>query len=101
MTHPSKVTEIYYNLGDPEEDGGKVFRETMAKEDELYLCILGQEMPLINGKRKKYNNITMGEICEKGRFGSCCDMNMSVICILENEWGYAKIQHGEKYDTSK
>ena len=43
MTHPSKGTEIYLKFGNFEEDGGKIFRETMDKESELHLCILGQK----------------------------------------------------------
>ena len=46
------ITELYYNYGNPEEDDWGMFREVNNKEDELHLCILGQEMPLIDGKRK-------------------------------------------------
>ena len=48
-------------------------------------------MPLIDGKRKSYNNITMGDICKKGGFKSCWDMNISILNVLESDWGYAKI----------
>ena len=94
-------TEIYLKMGDFDEDGGKMFRETLAKQSELLLCIIGQEMPLINGKRRKFDNIEQGSIYYEYGFESTWDMNISILSILEKEWGYAKIKYGEEYGSSK
>tara|TARA_R100000655_G_scaffold103136_2_gene149377 strand:+ start:401 stop:748 length:348 start_codon:yes stop_codon:yes gene_type:complete len=81
---------------DTEDDNWVQFRETMAKQNELFLCIIGQEMPLIDGiaKRKKWDNINQGVIAEKYGFDSTWNMNITILSILEKEWGYAKIDWG-------
>lgn len=92
-----KESQVVYKMGYPEDDG-KIMRETMAKENELYLCILGQVMPLVNGNRRKWNSISMGDFCKIGGFESCWDMSVTIAHILESEWGYAKVIYGEEYE---
>ena len=79
---------------DTKDDNWVQFRETWEKENELLLCIIGQEMPLIDGfaKRRKWNNINYGIIADKYGFKCVFDMNITIYTILEKEWGYAKIE---------
>ena len=91
------ISLLYDSELDTEDDNWVQFRETFAKENELLLCIIGQEMPLMDGfaKRKKWDNIEYGFIAEKYGFESVWDMNITILSILEKEWGYAKIEWGE------
>ena len=82
---------------DTDDDKWVQFRETFAKENELLLCIIGQEMPLMEGiaKRSKWDNIPYSIIANKYGFESTWDMNITIYSILEKEWRYAKIEWGE------
>ena len=82
---------------DTDDDKWVQFRETFAKENELLLCIIGQEMPLMEGyaKRSKWDNIPYSIIANKYGFESSYHMNITIYSILEKEWGYAKIEWGE------
>ena len=95
LIHKKGVYPHISLLLDSSEDNWTQFRETMAKQDELLLCVIGQEMPLINGKRRNFNNIQQGDIADKYGFKSTWDMNISILSILEKEWGYAKIEWGK------
>ena len=92
------ISFLYDSELDTDDDNWVQFRETCAKENELILCIIGQEMPLIDGiaKRTKWDNIPFSIIANEYGFESCYYMNITLFSILEKEWGYAKIEWGEK-----
>ena len=94
MMQTENDTEMY--LKNESIDNGEFF----YKQRELYLCILGQERPLISGKRKHHQNVILRDYCEIGSFETCWDMHLTMYSILENEWGYTKIKYGEKYNES-
>ena len=92
-----RISLLWDSELDNDDDKWVQFRETSAKEHELLLCIIGQEMPLIEGiaKRRKWDNIPYSIIANKYGFESSYHMNITLYSILEKEWGYAKIEWGK------
>ena len=91
------ISLLYDSKLDTDDDKWVQFRETRAKENELLLCIIGQEMPLMEGyaKRSKWDNIPYSIIANYYGFESSYHLNITIDSILEQEWRYAKIEWGE------
>ena len=81
---------------DTEEDNHVQFRETYRKERELFLCLAGQERPLINGRRRDICNVELGKIHKHFGFKHPLDLTITIGSVLEKEWGYAKIELEEQ-----
>ena len=101
-----KMPQLYLKTGDVigDEEGNiiqddwEVFRETIRKQYEYLLCVIGQERPLINGKRRSFTNITMGEIAEYCGFDNCYYLSLNQFIYLEKEWGYAMVDWNHEYE---
>ena len=67
---------------------------------ELLLCLLGEEKPLINGKREYFEDIPNKDILKKCKIKSNWDKELSFAIILEDEWQNCEINYGEEYGNT-
>ena len=78
------------------------FLEGIGKgySDELLLCLLGEENPLINGKREYFKDIPLKDMLKKCKIKSNWDKELSFAIILEDEWKNCEINYGEEYGNT-
>ena len=71
--------------------------DSFSKEREFLLCLIGQERPLINGKRREYMNIPTGEIVEYCGLEGGYDFHLNQYIYLE-KWDYAFVDWKHEYE---
>tara|TARA_R110002096_G_scaffold209394_1_gene396554 strand:+ start:113 stop:436 length:324 start_codon:yes stop_codon:yes gene_type:complete len=72
--------------------------DSFAKEREFLLCLIGQERPLINGKRREYTNIPTGEIAEYCGLEGGYNLLLNEYIYLE-KWDYAFVDWKHEYEN--